>query len=192
MHLMLKSLVLDFPLQTMYQNKKFSTTSLMPQRSASQAPEPRGSSAAGASTNSAGSPGGGSGGAGSAAKQRLRWTPELHDRFVDAVTQLGGPERKLSSCLAITWLDLECRWGAATRCHGNFGFMLECSSLQLTSDRIPVKSGPEVPPSSFLGCQPSNMRLLLNLSHELPSRCDKLSPNLNSLLKLSPSQCAKS
>lgn len=81
----------------MYQTKKFSTTSLMPQRSASQAPEPRGSSAAGASTNSAGSPGGGSGGGGSAAKQRLRWTPELHDRFVDAVTQLGGPDRKLSS-----------------------------------------------------------------------------------------------
>lgn len=79
----------------MYQNKKFSTTSLMPQRSASQAPEPRGSSAAGASTNSAGSPGGGSGGGGSAAKQRLRWTPELHERFVDAVTQLGGPDREL-------------------------------------------------------------------------------------------------
>ena len=82
----------------MYQNKKFSTTSLMPQRSASQAPEPRGSSAAGASTNSAGSPGGGSGGGGSAAKQRLRWTPELHERFVDAVTQLGGPDRELFSC----------------------------------------------------------------------------------------------
>lgn len=65
----------------------------MPQRSASQAPEPRGSSATGASTNSASSPGGGSGGGGSAAKQRLRWTPELHDRFVDAVTQLGGPDR---------------------------------------------------------------------------------------------------
>lgn len=64
----------------------------MPQRSGSQAPEPRGSSAAGASTNSAGSPGGGSGGGGSAAKQRLRWTPELHERFVDAVTQLGGPD----------------------------------------------------------------------------------------------------
>lgn len=87
--------------QTMYQNKKFSTTSLMPQRSASQAPEPRGSSAAGASTNSAGSPGGGSGGGGSAAKQRLRWTPELHERFVDAVTQLGGPDRELFSCQLI-------------------------------------------------------------------------------------------
>lgn len=85
----------------MYQNKKFSTTSLMPQRSASQAPEPRGSSAAGASTNSAGSPGGGSGGGGSAAKQRLRWTPELHERFVDAVTQLGGPDSELFSCQLI-------------------------------------------------------------------------------------------
>jgi hypothetical protein len=25
-------------------------------------------------------------------KPRLRWTVELHDRFVDAVTQLGGPD----------------------------------------------------------------------------------------------------
>lgn len=24
-------------------------------------------------------------------KPRLRWTADLHDRFVDAVTQLGGP-----------------------------------------------------------------------------------------------------
>ena len=29
-----------------------------------------------------------------ASRQRLRWTNELHDRFVDAVTQLGGPESK--------------------------------------------------------------------------------------------------
>ncbi|KAL7145182.1 hypothetical protein ABFS83_07G063400 [Erythranthe nasuta] len=26
-------------------------------------------------------------------KPRLRWTAELHDRFIDAVTQLGGPEK---------------------------------------------------------------------------------------------------
>lgn len=26
------------------------------------------------------------------AKPRLKWTPELHQRFIDAVTQLGGPE----------------------------------------------------------------------------------------------------
>ncbi|CAO2842381.1 unnamed protein product [Amaranthus hypochondriacus] len=26
-------------------------------------------------------------------KQRLRWTHELHERFVDAVAQLGGPDR---------------------------------------------------------------------------------------------------
>ncbi|XP_010252934.1 PREDICTED: myb family transcription factor PHL7-like isoform X2 [Nelumbo nucifera] len=28
-----------------------------------------------------------------ASRQRLRWTNELHERFVDAVTQLGGPDR---------------------------------------------------------------------------------------------------
>lgn len=27
------------------------------------------------------------------AKPRLKWTPELHQRFIDAVTQLGGPEK---------------------------------------------------------------------------------------------------
>ncbi|KAE8664539.1 Detected protein of confused Function [Hibiscus syriacus] len=26
-------------------------------------------------------------------KQRLRWTHQLHERFVDAVAQLGGPDR---------------------------------------------------------------------------------------------------
>lgn len=30
-------------------------------------------------------------------KPRLRWTPDLHDRFVDAVTKLGGPESKSPS-----------------------------------------------------------------------------------------------
>lgn len=31
-------------------------------------------------------------------KPRLRWTADLHDRFVDAVTKLGGPDsQSLSS-----------------------------------------------------------------------------------------------
>ncbi|KAI3744500.1 hypothetical protein L1987_57583 [Smallanthus sonchifolius] len=33
------------------------------------------------------------------AKPRLKWTPELHQRFVDAVAQLGGPERYNSSTI---------------------------------------------------------------------------------------------
>ncbi|CAN6447903.1 unnamed protein product [Victoria cruziana] len=30
---------------------------------------------------------------GAIGKQRLRWTADLHERFVDAIAQLGGPER---------------------------------------------------------------------------------------------------
>jgi hypothetical protein len=36
-----------------------------------------------------------------AARQRLRWTNELHERFVDAVTQLGGPDRKFLTVLIL-------------------------------------------------------------------------------------------
>ncbi len=82
--------------ETMYQTTKFSAaSSLMPQRPGGQAGEPWAATPAGAGgpSFSAGSPGV-SGGTAAAAKQRLRWTPELHERFVDAVTQLGGPDRE--------------------------------------------------------------------------------------------------
>ncbi|XP_021998850.1 myb family transcription factor PHL8 isoform X2 [Helianthus annuus] len=35
------------------------------------------------------------------AKPRLKWTPELHQRFVDAVAQLGGPETTPKSLMRV-------------------------------------------------------------------------------------------
>ncbi|OAY73340.1 Protein PHR1-LIKE 1 [Ananas comosus] len=43
--------------------------------------------------NGVGSPNDASNSASAASRQRLRWTNELHERFVDAVAQLGGPDR---------------------------------------------------------------------------------------------------
>ncbi|XP_021745633.1 myb family transcription factor PHL7-like isoform X1 [Chenopodium quinoa] len=70
----------------MYHAKKFSTVSLVPHKT--QGSEPVANAGAmGNSSMKSSTPPGGSG------KQRLRWTEDLHNRFVDAITQLGGPDR---------------------------------------------------------------------------------------------------
>lgn len=69
----------------MYHAKKISTASLVPHKGqSSEQPANSGGLSGSAVKNSA--PAGGCG------KQRLRWTSDLHDRFVDAITQLGGPD----------------------------------------------------------------------------------------------------
>eukprot|EP00249_Psilotum_nudum_P012401 c23761_g1_i2 orf=494-1825(+) len=69
----------------MYQ-MEFSSSSLVPQRGLGL--DQRGLlRPPNASVNPAASSGVG------ASKQRLRWTPDLHERFVEAVTQLGGADR---------------------------------------------------------------------------------------------------
>lgn len=75
----------------MYNAKKFSTTSLVHHRSPGML-EPRfppGSNMV--MSNEGGEIA--SRVAAASSKQRLRWTSDLHNRFVEAVTQLGGPER---------------------------------------------------------------------------------------------------
>ncbi|KAI3885478.1 hypothetical protein MKW92_014938 [Papaver armeniacum] len=70
----------------MYHAKKFSTMGLVPHKAqgAEQLPN---MGVVGSPTVSNSAPSGGNG------KQRLRWTSDLHDRFVDAIAQLGGPDR---------------------------------------------------------------------------------------------------
>ncbi|KAH9798304.1 HTH myb-type domain-containing protein [Citrus sinensis] len=41
-------------------------------------------------------------------KPRLRWTADLHDRFVDAVTQLGGPSSFAFNSVDLVYLYLLC------------------------------------------------------------------------------------
>ncbi|XP_041024094.1 myb family transcription factor PHL7-like isoform X6 [Juglans microcarpa x Juglans regia] len=79
----------------MYHAKKFSMTSLVPHKGQGGGGEPvstgsgvSGGCAAVVIKNS--TPAASAGGTG---KQRLRWTSDLHDRFVDAISQLGGPDR---------------------------------------------------------------------------------------------------
>jgi hypothetical protein len=76
----------------MYHAKKFPEATMMPHKSQGGAEQLAnvgvlsGSAVKNVAPAPAPAPSGGGG------KQRLRWTSDLHDRFVDAITQLGGPD----------------------------------------------------------------------------------------------------
>lgn len=71
----------------MYHAEKFSTVNLVPHKvqDNEQVANAEVLGMGSAALKSPTHPGGGS-------KQRLRWTEELHNRFVDAISQLGGPD----------------------------------------------------------------------------------------------------
>ncbi|GMH18645.1 hypothetical protein Nepgr_020486 [Nepenthes gracilis] len=65
---------------------KISTTSLVPHKAQGGEQVANAGVLAGSVVKSSTPPGG-------SGKQRLRWTADLHERFEDAITQLGGPDR---------------------------------------------------------------------------------------------------
>ncbi|MQL99467.1 hypothetical protein Taro_032195, partial [Colocasia esculenta] len=67
-------------------SKKFATMALMPHRSQDAEQLTSIGSLNGSQGNNRPT-------TGANGKQRLRWTSDLHDRFVDAIAQLGGPDR---------------------------------------------------------------------------------------------------
>ncbi|KAE9599703.1 putative transcription factor MYB-HB-like family [Lupinus albus] len=71
----------------MYHEKKFSASTMMPHESQCSSEQLANVAVLGGSSMKNATSAGGSG------KQRLRWTSDLHDHFVDAITQLGGPDR---------------------------------------------------------------------------------------------------
>lgn len=84
----------------MYHAKKFSTMGLVPHKTQG-AEQLSNMGAVAGPTVSNSAPSGGNG------KQRLRWTSDLHDRFVDAIAQLGGPDSEYLSivmCLFFTFV----------------------------------------------------------------------------------------
>jgi hypothetical protein len=79
----------------MYQMKKYTSPGLIPHRSQTSSSNQQDRSSLYSGTLS------GDGGVTSAdPKPRLRWTPELHERFVDAVMQLGGSDSMFSFILS--------------------------------------------------------------------------------------------
>lgn len=80
-------------LVNMYHAKTISTATLVPHKpqvtNQHANTEYLGVSPASNSVNSRGS-----------SKQRLRWTSDLHDRFVDAISQLGGPDSEYLDALS--------------------------------------------------------------------------------------------
>lgn len=39
------------------------------------------------------------------AKPRLKWTPDLHERFIEAVKQLGGADSECIHCINVNYQD---------------------------------------------------------------------------------------
>lgn len=92
MILLVPVFLLQFSLVTMYHAKKFSTASLVPHKPQTSEQLASVGVVSDSSVKNPTPSGSGSGGSGGNGKQRLRWTSDLHDRFVDAITQLGGPD----------------------------------------------------------------------------------------------------
>lgn len=102
-------------------------------------------------------------------KPRLRWTVELHERFVDAVTQLGGPDKAtpktIMRVMGVKGLTLY-----HLKSHLQKFRLGKQPQKESISDDHPLKDGERAPTMKFYGNSASSSGMITSSMNEMQRR----------------------